>query len=220
MESMRQSVPRRFTGGLGAIACMTALYLSGCAISARTTRTPAPGFRGMPISAVPRGDIIRYAESLAYASDPAVADSQPLLVPPATPGGPPTLGPWARIEAMVGTPVLTRAELAAGRIIGRITSEGTYADLGLERGVHYLWVQRYAAGAWEAYMIPRDAVRPITRLPFNVQTEPPGARMAAYRGVPRARWYYAINPGSAGWFNCDGDCCIVCSRSTRTCQHE
>jgi hypothetical protein len=174
----------------------------------------------MSIASVPRSDVVRYAESLQYASDPAVADSQPLLVPPAAPGGTPTLGPWARIEAMVGTPGLDRTQLARGRIIGRVTSNGAYPELGLERGVHYVWVQQDAAGQWEAHMIPRDAARATTRLPFNVQMEPPRSRMPAYRGVPRARWYYAINPGSAGWFNCDGDCCIVCSRSTRTCEHE
>jgi hypothetical protein len=234
MESIRQQLRWRATTlALGVLATGGTSHLSGCALpgvrplppqliardSLRFRPIPAPRFGGRPITAVTRREIIEYADGLTFASDPALSDSQPLLFPPNPGGGQlPIVGPWAKNEAEIGLPSLSRADLAAGRIIARISSDGDYFDLGLARGVHYVWVERAASGRWTAYMIPRDGARQMTPLTFTIHPYDEAARSPAFRYLPAAKWFYTRNPGSAGWWNC-GDCCAACDASYFHCQH-
>jgi hypothetical protein len=234
MESIRQQVRRRVTTfGLGILASGAIPYLSGCTLrgirppvqliardSLRFRVTPAPRFEGRPITAVTRSEIIAYADGLTFASDRAVSDSQPLLFPPNPGGGPlPVVGPWAKIESEIGLPSLSRADMAAGRIVARVSSDSNYFNLGLARGVHYVWVERGSSGRWTAYMIPRDGGRQMTPLTFTIHPYDVVTRSPAFRYLPAARWLYTRNPASSGWLNCGG-CCLVCDATYYQCEHE
>lgn len=211
-----ESIPIRSRVLVLVSLCATAMLLGSC-IGVGPRPTPAPTFRGTPLT-VSRADFNRYAQSLTFATDWTVSDSQPLRIAAGI-GVPPRIGPWATIQAEVGTPYLSRADLERGRVIARVRSQGVHPGLGLAPGDHHIWVM-VDPGTRQlvAYMVPTDLGRPATRLKFTYQRASP-ARPRSFFGVPRARWIYMTNPGEAGWVNCGGYCCLACENSVGVCMH-
>jgi hypothetical protein len=120
--------------------------------------TPPPSFAGQPILNVSSADIAQYAQSLQFDSTRPSADTITINTP---------MGDTIRLQGQpeIGAAALSDSEAAAGRIIARITSNGTFTALGVAKGTNYFWVQGKGERA-QGTMIPADSlarrfVRPL-----------------------------------------------------------
>lgn len=178
------------------VACIAALTttLASCA------QVPPPPFSG-PLESVPRNRILEYVARLQFVRDPHLADEQPLIYPAASPQTA-RVGPIARIEPELRSRRFTRSQLAAGRIIARIISDGAFEPLGIRRGIQYLWVDS-AGGRWRAAMIPASGDEPVI---LDLALGP----LAHLTDAPAATWVYDARAGTYANATCGSMCCRPC----------
>jgi hypothetical protein len=120
--------------------------------------TPPPSFAGKPIATVSDGDVYAYAQTLQFDSTMPGADTLTVHTP---------TGDTVRLrgEPEIGAAALADSDVAAGRIIAKITSSAPFSALGLAAGINYFWVQGKGDRA-QGVMIPADSlarryVRPL-----------------------------------------------------------
>ncbi len=123
--------------------------------------TQAPLF-AQGVEAVPRESVIAYGRRLTFDTSHAASDAQHLVTRRA---GQLLIGPYARIAPEAGSHRLTRANLASGRVIARIDSDGPYPERGIPQGVSYLWVDS-GAGGWRSIVVPEAVDQPMAEKPL------------------------------------------------------
>jgi len=142
--------------------------------------TAAPGFT-QQIEAVPRESIVAYGRRLSFDTSHAGSDAQHLV---ARRAGRLVTGPYARIAPEASSHRLARGDLARGRVVARIDSEGPYLERGIPTGVSYVWIDSSASG-WRSVLVPEDVTQPMAEKPLRlvrhtrsqpVQEEPAQAR--------------------------------------------
>jgi hypothetical protein len=182
--------------------------LAGVAACYRGRPTPGPsaGFERVDSLRPTDAALGTYIARLRFDSSYGDADEQRLMVgkyPDAR------YGPLVRIEAESGAFLLSRDDLARGRIIARLInrSDDPYAKLGLApHSVTYWWVELPAGSlSGRSVFISADSAsgRIVSRTVGRLVYEEHKARQ--YHG-PSARWIW--DPADEqGWIACGGGCC-------------
>ncbi|MGH7672079.1 MAG: hypothetical protein ACREMC_04210 [Gemmatimonadales bacterium] len=193
---------------LGLVGVAGLSVVSACGVRLERA-TPAPGFR---VTAKPgAGDtaVLRYVQSLDFNTRPGAGDDQ-LLHVGTCPGPTCGHGPRARIQPEKGAHRLTRAELAAGRVIARLVNEDRmdYPKFGLRAHstVHW-WVDSTGAGWRSVFFSTAPGAAPLVS---DVVVE----TYHAYRWYEAiARWLW--DPADElAWGTCEiSGCCSSTGRA-------
>jgi len=177
--------------------------VGGCAGGPQApAATAAPPFSER-VETVPRDTILAYAGRLAFDTSIAASDAQHLTLrrDDAT-----VVGPFAQIAPERGAGSLSRAQLASGRIIARVSASDAYPPLGLSRGVNYLWVDSVPSG-WRGVIVPANPVEQLQTMPLDYKRDGPHTCWP-----PRAAWATSPFPlaGGPAWVCCTtrGCCCL------------
>lgn len=123
--------PRRGVRGAGA-----ALVLVVAACGPRPT--PAPPFGGSNVDSVSDSAVAAYGGALTFDSVAAHGD----LATVVGVGTTDTL----QIAPEIGAGSLSHAQLVSGRITGRVVATASYATLGIQHGINYIWTDSSAYG--------------------------------------------------------------------------
>jgi hypothetical protein len=175
-------------------ACAIVSLFAATGVSARaqtsngevalTRATPRPTFAGRPIREVNNDQALAYARDLHFDSTALASDAKTVASP---------TGEAVRlaIAPEIGSAALSTRELAEGRIISRVWSDGTLPGLGLVSGMNYLWVNQ-EGGQWRVLTIGADGVRRADRpLILHWQSEAgqrPVTRIVGRPGVVTLLW--------------------------------
>lgn len=168
--------------------------------------TAAPPFSAR-VETVPRDTILAYASRLAFDTSIAASDAQHLLL---RRGDAVVVGPFAQIAPERGAGSLSKAQLASGRIIARVSASDSYPPLGLSRGVSYLWADS-APGGWRAVVVPANPAEQLRTVPLGYKR---GDSLALAHTCSPTRAAWATSPyplaGSPWWVCCTtyGCCCF------------
>jgi hypothetical protein len=178
----------------------------GAAAHTGPRATPAPGWS---LQSVPRESLLAYGGRLEFDTAHSASDAQHLIVPATVKGGHPTIGPYAWLAPEIGTISLTREQLGAGRIIGRIVSGGAYAPLMLDSGLTYVWVDSGGpAAAWRIVLISHVSGTKLVAKPLLYHATGPRMRAMAFS---MCRWWEAATSytqpccACEEWGWCTGD---------------
>ncbi len=183
---------------------MEVLLLAGlaaaCAPEPAPVRTPEGPAAVTPfagaVDQAPRQELLAYAQGQSYDAGYGAGDVQAL----GTAAG--TRGPVVRIEPVTGAFAFSRADLAQGRVLGRMTNVGAtaYPRLALAAGgTTYWWVDSTAAG-WRSLFIPSDSQLALGTAPFRIDRSSPDTAYEWRQSIARWGWLAA---GEQPWITCD-----------------
>jgi hypothetical protein len=183
---------------------ITLLAVIAACVQGRPTPEPTAGFERVDSQRPTDAALESYIRRLRFDSAYSDADEQRLMV-----GKYPDshYGPLVRIEAESGAFLLSRDDLARGRIIARMInrSDDPYPKLGLApHSVTYWWVQLpQGSESGRSVYISTDNGKIVNRSIAKLVYETHTSRQ--YKG-PSARWIW--DPGDEqGWIACGGGCC-------------
>lgn len=184
----------RLVGFVGTFAVITACSRrepeqAQVSAAAQVQASAAPSFQA-PIDSLPRDSIIAYGRRLTFDTSHAGSDAQHLV---ARRGGRLVVGPFARIAPEDRLHRLRRADLAAGRIVARIDSDGAYPERGIAAGVNYLWVDSTASG-WRSVVVPEDPGQPMAVKTLRFAAH--GRALPAAEEPAQARWTWSPDGGA------------------------
>jgi hypothetical protein len=161
-----------------------------------------------PLAADQRAAALEYARRLKFDSLPHGAGDRQRLTTRDSIARREVVGPLAQLLPERRTRGNAWAALERGRIVGRISSDGPYATLGLPAGISYLWIDslRSTDSRGRAIVIPENPSVPATRLDVLYVPDP----HAAHGREPAARWIYVPSHSELPWLTCvTNGCCVV-----------
>lgn len=202
--------------GCAAAVLAGALALAAACAPAQPTGTEAPPDSiTNPLAADQRAAVLEYARRLRFDSLPHGAGDRQRLT---------TLDPITRRDVVGPLALLlperrargnTPPALERGRIVGRITTDGPYATLGLPTGVSYVWIDSLRPSDYtsvgRAIVIPEDSSVAATRLDVLYLRDP----HAGHGREPAARWLYVAGRSERAWLTCVTNGCCVVGASSR-----
>jgi len=166
---MRRSWLHRRLSATTPAALSVVLLAAGCqrtpAPAAQATGprpTPAPAFP-LPIDSSSHGALLRYAHTLTFDTTAPGVDRRYLVVGQ---GQHLTVGPFVELAPEIGAAAVGHADLVRGRILARITVEGT-RSVGTVTGVAYLWVDS-TAGGLRAVVVPESPTEGMKSTPVSL----------------------------------------------------
>jgi len=196
--------------------CAAGVFAGVLALAAACAPPPATGTEAPPdsitnpLAADQRAAVLEYARRLRFDSLPhGAGDRQRLTtLDPITRRD--VLGPLAQLLPERRARGNTWPSLERGRIVGRITTDGPYATLGLPAGVSYVWIDSLRPSDYtsvgRAIVIPEDPSVAATRLPVLYFRDP----HAVHSREPAARWLYVPGHSEWPWLACvTSGCCVV-----------
>jgi hypothetical protein len=135
--------------------------------------------------------LLAYAATLTFDTSHGSGDEQPL--PWVDDSGRLVAMPNVRVESEIGAALLTRRQLAQGRIIARYIAEGPYPPLGIAPGINYVWVDSTGDGFREQ-VVSEDAANPIVTRPLRIVPHSPLAGVVAPRWVVTPDYLWGCRP--------------------------
>jgi len=112
--------------------------------------TPAPTFT-LPVDSSSHAALLAYAHTLTFDTTAPGVDRRYLVVGQ---GQHLAVGPFVELAPEIGSAAVGHADLVRGRILARITVDGT-RPVGTVTGVAYLWVDS-TAGGLRAVVVPES----------------------------------------------------------------
>ncbi len=179
--------------------------VTGCPVRPGVPVIPTPSFRlgALTSAADSAGAVLGYVAPLEFDTLPGAGDDQ-LLHLGTCPGPDCRHGPRAQIQPLRGTHALTRAQLAAGRVIARLVNRDSvdYPKFGLRaRSIVYWWVDSTSRGWRSVFISNLPGARPFVSDLIIRQ------HSGYYWGQAIAKWLW--NPRDEGsWSSCErSGCC-------------
>jgi len=118
--------------------------------------TPAPEFT-LPVTAASHADLVAYAHSLTFDTTAPGVDRRYLVVAQGTRL---VVGPFAELAPEIGAAAISHQDLVQGRILARLTVEGTQPVIGSAAGTAYLWVDS-VGDALRSVVVPESLGAPM-----------------------------------------------------------
>jgi len=181
--------------------------------SASGTEAPPDSITN-PLAADQRAAVLEYARRLRFDSLPHGAGDRQRLTTLDPIARRDVLGPLAQLLPERRARGNTWPALERGRIVGRITTDGPYAKLGLPAGVSYVWIDSLRPSDYtsvgRAIVIPEDTSVRATRLDVLYLRDP----YAGHGRDAAARWLYVAGRSELPWLACvTNGCCVVGART-------
>jgi len=198
----------RKTGCAASIVAGVLVAAAACAPPAAGGTAAPPDSLTNPLAADQRGAALEYARGLKFDSLPHGAGDRQRLTTWDSIARRDVVGPLAQLlpeRRARGNPW---SALQRGRIVGRITTDGPYATLGLPSGISYLWIDSLRSTDYigRAIVIPENPTVAATRLDVFYLLDP----HAGHGREPAARWIYLAGRSERPWLTCvTNGCCVV-----------
>jgi len=200
------------TGCTAGVFAVVLVCAAACSPPAAAGTDAPPDSLTNPLAADQRAAALEYARGLKFDSLPHGAGDRQRLTTRDSIARRDVVGPLAELLPERQARGNTWPALERGRIVGRITTDGPYATLGLPAGVSYLWIDslRPTDYVGRAIVIPENPSVPATRLDVLYLRDP----HAAHGREPAARWLYVAGHSERPWLACvTNGCCVVGVRS-------
>jgi len=201
--------------------CAAGIFAGVLVFAAACDRSPAtdtyasgteapPDSLTNPLAADQRAAALEYARRLKFDSLPHGASDRQRLTTRDSIARRDILGPLAELLPERRARGNTWPALERGRIVGRITTDGPYATLGLPAGVSYVWIDSLRpsddSSVGRAIVIPEDPSVPARRLDVLYLRD----LHAGHGREPAARWIYVAGRSERPWLTCvTNGCCVV-----------
>jgi hypothetical protein len=194
---------RHWLSAVGVAA--VSVWYGPLAVGQDPTRPPPFADR---VEMVERGALVAYGRSLVFDTSFGVSDVRHLTW---SEDGKVVLGPIAQLAPERGAHLVLRAQLAQGRILGRVRTSGAVRGLGLPQGESYLWADS-VEGAFRWVVIPVNADEPLRAMPLHIETHRPPLPGPRRGG---ARFFVGMT-GALIQVDCETGCC--CTDPTPSCE--
>jgi len=155
----------RWCAVLGAALIAAACHPSSpqASAAARPRPTPAPGF-ALPLDTSSHAALVAYAHSLTFDTTAPGVDRRYLVLGQ---GMHQLVGPFVELAPEIGAAAIDHADLVRGRILARLTVDGSHPLMGSAAGVAYLWVDSVGS-SFRTVVVPESLGAPMRVSPVSL----------------------------------------------------